>query len=113
MPSNISFMLTTDQIRNRTKTVTRRLGWASLAPGRELTAVEKAMGLKAGERIVKLARLQVTAVRWEPLNQITQEDCAREGFPEMTPAEFVAFFCRSAKCQPDRLVNRIEFIYLD
>jgi len=27
MPRNMSFMLTTEQIKNRTKTVTRRLGW--------------------------------------------------------------------------------------
>ena len=30
---NMSFMLTTDAVLNRTKTVTRRLGWARLAAG--------------------------------------------------------------------------------
>ena len=38
---NISFMLTTQQFRNRTKTVTRRMGWWNLKPGDILMGVEK------------------------------------------------------------------------
>ena len=30
---SMSFMLTTQQIRDRTKSVTRRTGWADLQPG--------------------------------------------------------------------------------
>jgi len=33
MPRNISFALTTQQVRNRTKTVTRRAGWLFLKAG--------------------------------------------------------------------------------
>lgn len=33
MPKNMSFMLTTERVRNKTKTVTRRLGWQNLKRG--------------------------------------------------------------------------------
>ena len=37
----------------------------------------------------------------------------REGFPEMTPAEFVEFFCRShSGCTADRPLTRLEFSYI-
>lgn len=49
---NISFMLTTEQVRTRIKTVTRRMGWRNSKPGDVLCGVEKGMGLKAGEKIV-------------------------------------------------------------
>ena len=46
----MSFMLTTNQIIDETKDVTRRNGWENLKPGDRLRAVEKAMGLKKGEK---------------------------------------------------------------
>ena len=52
MPRNMSFSMTTEAIRDRSKTVTRRLGWSFLQPGDLLWAVEKGMGLK------KLAKLR-------------------------------------------------------
>lgn len=112
MPSNISFMLTRQQVYNRTKRVTRRLGWKKLKVGQILNACEKCQGIKPGERIVRICQIRVLDTRWEPLNQITQEDVILEGFPEMTPEQFVAFFCEANKCQPDEPVNRIEFEYL-
>ena len=37
----------------------------------------------------------------------------REGFPEMTPAEFVEFFCRShSGCTADLPLTRLEFSYI-
>ncbi|MFL6229322.1 MAG: hypothetical protein ACJ741_11135 [Pyrinomonadaceae bacterium] len=112
MPRNISFAMTTAQIGARTKTVTRRLGWQFLKPGEELNAVNRTMGFKKGEHPVRLARLRVVSVRREPLNAIRWNDCHYEGFPEMTPAEFVEFFCRGHRCAPDQIVTRIEFEYL-
>ena len=44
MPRLMSFSMTTPQVRARTKTVTRRLGWRFLKPGVVLWAVEKAQG---------------------------------------------------------------------
>lgn len=52
-------MLTTDQVRNRTKTVTRRLGWKFLQPGDIVNAVKKGMGLKKGEKVEVLGQIKV------------------------------------------------------
>jgi len=109
---NISFMLTQQQVLNRTKTVTRRLGWYQLKPGDILHGVNKSMGLKRGEKQQRLATIRITSVRKERLDAITQDDVIREGFPEMTPAEFVDFFCRSMRVTPKTIVNRIEFEYV-
>ena len=106
---NISFALTTKQFLDGTKTVTRRLGWEKLQPGTSLMGVRKAMGLKPGEKIDCLGQLLVTSVRREPLNAITDDDCAREGFPELTASGFVQMFCKHMKCDQDVMVTRIEF----
>lgn len=121
---NMSFSLTTPQFRARTKTVTRRMGWSKLKPGDVVMGVEKGMGLKPGEQIVRLGPIQILSVRGEPLQQMTDDrdygraECALEGFgehPELShPAVFVEFFCRSHKgCKPHTVINRIEFEYVD
>ena len=113
MPRNISFSMTTPQFRDRTKTVTRRLGWWALKPGTVLCGVEKARGLKKGEKIRRLGLIEILAVRRERLDAITADDVTREGFPGMAPDGFVEMFCRSHRCEPDAWVNRIEFRYLE
>lgn len=113
MSRNMSFMLTTEQVKNRTKTVTRRLGWDALRVGEVLNACEKCQGLKKGETVTVLARIRVKAKVKQPVDHITFEDCRREGFPHMSPTEFVNFFCQHNDCHPWTLVNRIEFEYLD
>ena len=47
----MSFALTTEQVRNRTKTVTRRLGWATAKAGDIVQPIVKGQGLKKGERV--------------------------------------------------------------
>jgi len=113
MPRNISFSMTTEQVRRREKTVTRRIGWAFLKPGDVLQAVEKAQGLKKGEKVVRICEIVVESTRWEPLAKITKEDCGREGFPEMSPDQFIDMFCRANNWKPSLDVNRIEFTYID
>lgn len=113
MPGAMSFFLTTDQVKRRTKTVTRRLGWAKLQAGETLRAVAKVQGLKKGEKQQQLALIRIVDVRREPLDAIDQADCAAEGFPNMTPAEFVGMFCRHMNCDPGTEVVRIEFEYID
>ena len=112
MPRNMSFAMTTEQIKDKTKTVTRRFGWNFLEPLTDIWAVEKAMGLKKGEKIKKLRLLHVMSVRKEPLNAITKEDCLKEGFPYFEPEDFVKMMCDHYKCKPNAMINRIEFIYL-
>jgi hypothetical protein len=136
---NMSFMLTTEQIRNRTKTVTRRVGWTFLKPGDLVRAVERCQGLKKGEKMRPLAVLRVENVRREVLAQMTDglspsygvDEVRAEGFQEMTPAQFVEMFCATHKVPDNRAwglpkrkrqafpmlpcdeVTRIEFSYVD
>ncbi len=113
MARNMSFMLTTQQVLARTKAVTRRVGWWNLKPGDQLNAVEKGMGLKRGQKVVKLCRIEVASIRHERLDAITPDDVVREGFPDMTPLQFIEMFCETHPgCTPATIVNRIEFKYL-
>ena len=110
MPRSLSFALTEPQFIDGSKDVTRRLGWLRLKAGDRLRAVRKAMGLKKGEKAHVLGEIEVVSVRREPLSWITGEDVIREGFPAMTPIEFIAFFCKShAGCSPATEITRIEF----
>ena len=112
MPRNMSFAATQEQIKNKTKTVTRRLGWNFLKVGDELNAVNKTMGFKKGESPIHLAKIRVVSIRQEPIAAITADDVRCEGFPEMSPNEFVSLFERiNPKCSPETVVNRIEFEY--
>lgn len=113
MPRNMSFALTTPQMRARTKTVTRRMRWANLQPGEVLNAVEQGMGLRKGERVRRIGHIRVLSTRWEPISVITAEDVAREGFPGWTPAQFISFFCKHNRCAEETLVNRIEFEHME
>jgi len=110
---NMSFFLTTEQIKARTKTVTRRFGWWKLKPGDLVCAVRKGMGLKKGEKIERLATLRIVSTRREPLDAITWGDCDREGFSGMMPADFVLMLTKHYGCNPYDMVNRIEFEYLE
>lgn len=123
MPRNISFAITTDQIKARSKTVTRRAGWANLKVGDILNGCVKCMGLKPGEKIERLCVIKVTNVRREPLRRMTDDldygfrETTLEGFPEghpkHWPSEFVSMFCGSHKgVTPDSEVTRIEFEYV-
>lgn len=119
---NISFALTTEQVRNQTKTVTRRTGWKALKVGDMLQPVVKGMGLKPGERVERIGGpIRVVAVHREFLDRLTVDtdygfaETTREGFPDghpkHWPSEFVKFFCDTHGCKPDEFVTRIEFVY--
>jgi hypothetical protein len=56
-----------------------------LKPGDPLTLCKKVRGRKKGEPLVRIADVQVVSVRREPLNAITPQDVAAEGFPGWTP----------------------------
>jgi len=106
---HMSFSLTTRQFLNGSKTVTRRLGWAYLKPGDRLQAVEKNQGLKRGEKIKRLGAIEIVNVRRERIDQVTGPDVLLEGFPDLSPQEFLVFFCKSMRCGPATRVTRIEF----
>lgn len=105
--------MTERQLVMRIKTVTRRLGWIGLKPGDELLAVDKCMGLKKGQKSKPLARIRIVSVRRQPLDMADDAEARKEGFPEMTGAEFIRHFCRSLKVTPHTIVTRIEFEVLE
>ena len=109
MPKNMGFSMTIRQLYDGTKTVTRRLGWGYLKPGDIVCAVERNRGLKKGEGVKKIGLIEIQSVTRERLDQITQEDCIREGFPDMKPEQFVDMFMRSCGCPSSQIVNRISF----
>lgn len=113
MPRLISVALTESAVRDRAKTVTRRLGWHHLTAGTQLTLCRKVMGRRKGEPLVRICDVQVVDVRRERLDAITSEDVVAEGFAGQTPAEFVAFFVDHMKCEPSTEVTRIEWTYLE
>lgn len=113
MPRNMSFAMTTEQVRKKEKTVTRRFGWWFLKPGDVVQPVEKAMGIKKGEKIRKIGSLvRIVSVKAEPLSAIDKDDCIREGFPHFEPADFTDMIQDHYGCDLYDIVNRIEFEYL-
>jgi hypothetical protein len=110
--------LTEDQVRARTKTVTRRKGWLFLKTGDRLQLCRKVMGRKrrdgSVEPLERIVLVEVVSVRREPLDTITAADVAAEGFPGETPAWFIEFFCSTHNgVTPESEVTRIAWRYLD
>lgn len=114
---NISFSLTTPQFLDRSKDVTRRIGWLYLKPGDALMACEKCLGIKPGEKVVHLGQIVVMAVYREPLNRMIHEpeygqaEVIREGFPTLSPAQFVEMFMKHNNCEANRMISRIVFCH--
>ncbi|HUX15519.1 MAG TPA: DUF5131 family protein, partial [Phycisphaerae bacterium] len=111
----MSFSMTTEQVRRRDKTVTRRLGWWNLKPGERLRAVVKGQGLRKGEHPETLAIIEVVSTRRQPLNTITPADLIREGFRDWSVYDFVQLFLAHAPrgTRRNAVVNRIEFRYVE
>lgn len=116
---NISFAITTPQFKARTKTVTRRNGWRKLKVGQILNAIVKGQGLKKGEKVEHLGKIRVVEVRREALQLMTMNpaygaaEVIKEGFPDLTPAEFVALYCKHNGCNYWDTVTRIQFAYVE
>lgn len=115
---NISFMLTTPQFLDRSKTVTRRNGWRFLKIDERLQGVEKSQGLGKGGKIKRLGVIKVIDLRPEPLSHMLddleygREECVREGFSEMSPNQFVAMFLKSHRgVTVETELSRIVFGY--
>ncbi len=121
----MSVALTEQAVRERRKTVTRRLGWKFVRPGDRLTLCRKVMGRKAGEPLERIAEVEVVSVRREQLWHITDEDVVLEAVdPDLfeeryldsgqpTTNAWVEWFCEQMNVMPDDLVTRIEWRYLD
>ena len=109
----MSFALTTDQIRRREKTVTRRNGWRFAKVGDVVQPVIKCQGIPKGGHVEKIGGpIRFVAVSRVHLDAITPSDVAREGFPTLTPAAFVDLYRQANGGRRDQIVTRIEFEYL-
>lgn len=71
------------------------------------------MGFRKGDQIKSLGMIRIISTRPEPLNAISSDDVAREGFPHWTPEQFVNMIVKHYGVSPSAKVNRIEFEYLD
>ena len=116
----MAFTHTASHVRERMKTVTRRLGWRFLKPDDLILAVEKGRGLKKGEPVRALAVLRIRDVRVEPLSRLVrdasyaEDELPREGFPCWSRDDFIAQFLRTHRLRTAETdVTRIEFEYVD
>lgn len=99
----MSFILTTEQVLAKTKTVTRRAvkTWPHLAAGAKIVAIEQGQGLPAGRGHHVLALIEIVNVRVELLSTMTDDECTREGFPGVFAREFVEFFLGASRDRAD------------
>lgn len=78
----MSFAMTKDAVRQRRKFITRRQGWGFLKPGDQFAGIERGQGLKKGEHQVVIApRLECVANAPARIGDMTEAECALEGFP--------------------------------
>lgn len=116
----MSVAFTEQAVRDRTKTVTRRKGWLFAKPGDRITLCRKVMGRKKGEPLERIVDVEIVSVTREALSDLIvlshrrKDEVAREGFPHMSPQEFVRrFFIDAQGMDPHDEVTRIEWRYLD
>lgn len=110
----MSFSATIPQMRDQTKTVTRRAlnTWMHLEPGDRLLAIEKGMGLAKGQKQVVIGEIEIVGVvpvrLWSSLDD---EEVAAEGFPGMPAQEFLdQVWCpMHGPVDANTTVRRIEF----
>jgi hypothetical protein len=110
---NMSFTLTTQQVRDGTKNVTRRIGWNHLKVGDVVMACVKCRGISKGGHVEHIRTIKITSIRKERLDSITPDEVLHEGFLAMTTDEFVTMFRKANGCKPGDSVNRIRFEYVE
>ncbi len=109
----MSFALTTRQVREHEKTVTRRNGWRRARVGQVVQPIVKGQGLRKGEHVETIGGpIRFVDVRRERLDAITPEDVRREGFPGRSSKWFVTMYLEANGGRRDQIVTRIEFEYL-
>ena len=117
---HMSFTRTPQQMRDGTKTVTRRHpdAWATLKPGDSVQPVLRTQGLQKGERHEFLCPpIEIVSNGIQPLSAITADEVIREGFPDLTVHEFCALLRASGAIAvvghspPREFTRRIEFLH--
>jgi hypothetical protein len=112
MPRLMAVPLAGQQVRDRTKTVTRRPGWRMLRIGDHLTLCKKVMGRRHVESLDRITGVEATGIRRERLDAIILDDLTAGGFPGMTPGEHAAFFGEARRgCTPETAITPIQWRY--
>jgi len=135
MPRLMSVTLTEQAVRDRTKTVTRRLGWWTdkngrrlLQVGDQLTLCPKVMGRKPGEPLERIVTVEVVDIRRERIDDMHDGDVPLEGVPVIHgrfsaiyldgplagwPPAFAwrEWFCEEMDVTPSTMITRIEWAY--
>ena len=111
---NMSFSKTTEQMYDGTKDVTRRHidTWKNLKAGDRLRAVEKAMGLKKGEKMKPICEIEIVDVSVERIYHVTDDEVRREGFPGMSRYDFSKLLGGVMRCHIFDECRRIEFRHI-
>jgi hypothetical protein len=134
---NISFTATKPQFRAHQKHVTRRGNkngptWKNLKPGDVLMGCEQCQGLGKGGKVCRMGAIIILDATPEPINDIIrrpvreipivianqyqdyvfQAETTLEGFPELTPVQFVDMLCEMNDCDPETEITRILFDYI-
>ncbi len=130
MPRLMAVSLTEQAVIDRTKTVTRRLGWEFLKPGDPLTLCRKVQGRRRRdgtlEPLVRLAEVEVVSVDRVKLGLSflgRPDEVAREGvdpalwatgeWMETVAEQWVNWFCREMNVHPSTPITRVGWRYLD
>ncbi len=110
----MSFSATTEQMYNRTKTVTRRgvNTWENLQTGDRLLAIEKGMGLAKGEKQVIIGVIEIVNNSVEPLGLVDDEEARREGFETLDQFKTV-WANLNGGWHDDGLARRISFRHVE
>ena len=115
---HMSFTRTPQQMRDGTKTVTRRHpdAWKNLHSDETVQPVLRTQGLQKGERHEFLCPpIEIISNEVEPIAAITIEEVISEGFPDLTVHEFLALLRSTGAIAvvghspPREFTRRIEF----
>jgi hypothetical protein len=93
---------------------------------------EQCQGLGKGGKVVRMGPIVILETNIEPLDDIIKRpvrtmprriedqypfalpgETTLEGFPELTPPQFVMMFCQMNDCEPETEINNILFDYVD
>ena len=101
----------------------RRIPVRARKVGQHIRAVEKMQGLKKGDHQVVWGEIRIVSLEHEPLGDIitrpyrnsTLSECTREGFPELTPEEFVAMVIGHygrKNMDEDTMIERVQYVHV-
>lgn len=95
------------------KDVTRRVGWQWARAGVYVLAQLKCMGIARGETVEVFGVIQIVEVTHEQLDAITASEVKREGFRDLSAADFVARFSKAQHVRPSDVITRVVFEHVD